>query len=82
MPTMYMPIKKWVIQYLLAPPLVFLLLSGVQYLKGRGLEYSIQFGLIWAFLSVSVFFATRVYYFRRGMYCKLCNDLPEPKENK
>ena len=70
----YMPIKKWLIQYLLALPLVFLLLAGIQYLKNRGLEYSIQFGLLWAFISVSIFFAARGYYFRKGMHCKISNE--------
>jgi len=38
---MFMPIKKWAVQYAIALPIIFVLLAGVQYLKGRSLEYSI-----------------------------------------
>jgi len=50
-----MPIKKWIAQYTVALPIIFILLAGVQYLKGRSLEYSIEFGILWALISVTVF---------------------------
>ena len=75
-----MPIKKWIIQYSIALPALFVMFSGVQYLKGKELTYSIEFGIIWSLLSVAVFAATRVYYFKKGQYCKVCDDLPRDKQ--
>ncbi|MFS1523528.1 hypothetical protein ACL7TT_05345 [Microbulbifer sp. 2304DJ12-6] len=72
-----MPIKKWIVQYGIALPVTFVLLAGIQYWKGRGLEYAIEFGILWSLASVALFAATRIYYFRKGMHCKVCNDLPE-----
>ena len=71
-----MPIRKWILQYLIALPLLFVMLAGVQYLKGRGLDYAISFGLLWAPVTLGIFAVTRVYYFRKGQACQLCNDLP------
>lgn len=74
-----MPIKKWIFQYALALPTVFVLLAGVQYLKGRSLEYAIEFGLLWALISVSVFAIRRYYNYRKCINCAVCNDLPNNK---
>ncbi|MBT1064277.1 hypothetical protein KJY73_11870 [Bowmanella sp. Y26] len=71
-----MPIKKWFIQYLLGFPILFALLSGIQYLKGRSWDYALSFGLLWSLISLAIFASTRLYYYRKGMYCKVCNDLP------
>ncbi len=77
-----MPIRKWIIQYLIAVPLMALLLGGVQMLKGRAFEYAIEFGLLWGLISATIFLATRIYYYKKGLYCKVCNDLPEPERSK
>lgn len=71
-----MPIKKWLIQYAVALPIVSLLLSGAQCLKGRSLEYSIEFGITWAVISISIFAFRRFYNYRKSINCALCNDLP------
>jgi len=71
-----MPIKKWIIQYSVALPLLFFIFAGVQYLKGRTIEYSIEFGIIWSILSVAVFALRRVYNYRKNINCAICNDLP------
>ena len=42
-----MPIKKWLAQYLLAVPALFIVLSFVQYIKGREFEYAVEFGFAW-----------------------------------
>lgn len=72
-----MPIKKWIIQYLIAVPVVALLLGGVQMLKGRELDYAVEFGLLWGVISATIFVATRIYYYKKGLYCKVGADLPE-----
>ena len=78
-----MPIKKWILQGLVALPALFVLFAAVQYLKGRSLEYSLEFAVLWSFISVTIFFASRVYYYKKGMACRVCDDLPprEPRDN-
>lgn len=71
-----MPVKKWLVQSIIALVGLFILFASVQYLKGRGLEYSIEFGVLWSLIATGIFFGSRIYYFRKGMYCKVCNDLP------
>ena len=72
-----MPLKKWAIQYAIALPIVFVLLAGVQYLKGRSLEYAIEFGVLWALISVSIFAVRRYYSYRKNINCHICNDMHE-----
>jgi hypothetical protein len=76
-----MPIRKWILQYTLALPIVFGLLAGVQYLKGKDLEYCLEFGLIWSLISVGIFAANRAYNFRKNIDCAICNDLPKAKDD-
>lgn len=71
-----MPIKKWIKQYCIAWPLLVVFLGAVQYLKGRSIDYSIEFGLIWASVSLAIFAFVRIKNYRRGTDCALCNDLP------
>ncbi|WP_082971465.1 hypothetical protein [Rheinheimera sp. SA_1] len=71
-----MPIKKWLIQYTIALPIVFSLLTAVQYLKGQILEYSVEFGITWAVISIGIFALRRFYNYRKNINCALCNDLP------
>lgn len=68
-----MPIKKWLLQAIILLPVLFLVFAAVQYLKGRGMEYSMQFGIFWSTVSTAVFFATRIYYYRKGLVCKVCD---------
>jgi hypothetical protein len=77
MTTTNMPIKKWILQYVIATVICFILFAAVQYLKGRGIEYSINFGLLWSFLAVTVFFIRRVYNYRKNISCGICNDIPK-----
>ncbi|WKD51261.1 hypothetical protein [Microbulbifer spongiae] len=72
-----MPVKKWSVQYAFAIPMTFLMLAGIQYWKGRGLAYAVEFGILWSLASVALFAVIRVYYFRKGMHCTVCNDLPQ-----
>ena len=72
-----MPIKKWILQYLVILPVVFLLLAGVQYLKGRSLLYAVEFGLLWAVVSIGIFALRRYYNYRKNVHCVVCNDLSE-----
>ena len=76
-----MPIKKWILQYLVALPVIFLLLAGVQYLKGRSLNYAVEFGLLWAVVSIGIFALRRYYNYRKNIHCAVCNDLAE-KDSK
>lgn len=76
-----MPIKKWIVQYAIALPIIFVLLTSVQYLKGRSLEYSIGFGISWALVSVAIFAIRRSYNYRKNINCAVCNDLPNNNQD-
>lgn len=75
-----MPIKKWIFQYTTMLIVLFISLALVQYLKGRGLEYSIEFGVFWSFLATTMFQGARIYYYRKNIYCAVCNDLTGPDD--
>jgi len=55
-----MPIKKWTLQYLVAYPLLATIFASVQYFKGQSFSYSLEFGVTWAFISISIFAARRI----------------------
>ena len=76
-----MPIKKWLFQYVIALPVIFVLLAGVQYLKGRTVEYCIEFGVLWALISVTIFAIRRYYNYRKSINCRVCNDLPNNNQD-
>lgn len=73
-----MPIKKWVIQYIVTFIIMFLIFSNVQYLKGHEVEYSFRFGVLWSIIATTIFLINRIYYYRKKIYCVVCNDLPKP----
>lgn len=70
-----MPIKKWTGEGIIALIFLFALFTSVQFFKGHDVDYAIKFGLLWSVISVAIFYATRVYYYKKGMACKVC-DLP------
>ena len=74
-----MPIKKWLGQYALALPSLFLLFASVQYLKGRSIEYALEFGFIWSVVSLVIFAARRVYMYKKNIECAVCNDIQQPR---
>lgn len=71
----FVPIRKWSIQYLVMLLLLFTLFSAVQYLKGRELAYAIEFGVLWAWISSTIFLVVRIRNYRNRVDCQLCNDL-------
>jgi len=77
-----MPIRKWILQYVTTLAVLTVVLSLVQYLKGRDVEYSVEFGMLWAFLAATMFLGTRIYYYRKNIYCAVCNDLPDQGNGK
>ena len=72
-----MLIKKWILQYSIALPLIFTLLSGIQYIKGHTISYSVVFGTTWSIISVAIFAIRRLYNVKKNINCQLCNDLPQ-----
>lgn len=76
-----MPIKKWIIQYTIAFPIVFIFLSSVQYLKGRSVEYAIEFGILWSLISITIFAVRRFYNYRKNIDCIVCNDIDNGNRN-
>lgn len=76
-----MPIRKWITQYAIALPIIFVLLAGIQYLKGQSLAYSIEFGVFWSLVSVAIFAIRRIYNYRKNIHCAVCNDLPNNNQS-
>ena len=74
-----MPIKKWTLQYLVAFPLLATIFASVQYFKGQSFSYSLEFGVTWAFISISIFAARRIYNFKKQIHCEICNDIQNHK---
>ncbi len=75
-----MPIKKWLRQYAIALPVLCVIFTLSQYIKGHAIDDSIEFAIFWAFVSLGIFALTRAYNFHQNRYCALCNDLPVNKE--
>ncbi len=75
-----MPIKQWLIQYLIAFPVVFTLLAGVQYIKGRDLQYCIEFGVLWGVISIAIFALRRVYIYKKNTACIIKNTSPKAEK--
>lgn len=72
-----MPVRKWILQYCIAMPIIFIVLAGVQYIKGQTLAYAVEFGVFWTCISVALFAIRRAYNFRKNIDCQICNDLPQ-----
>ena len=70
-----MRIGFWVKHFLFVASLAFLILLGVELVKGHGWKGAIQFASLWSLISASVFIGTRIYYSSRGVGCPLCDDL-------
>ncbi len=82
-----MSIKKWVIQYVITVIVLFFIFAVIQYLKGKNLVYSLEFGAVWSVISASIFLITRATYFKKNIACQVCNDLhpdslKQPKEKE
>lgn len=53
---------------------MFCILVIAELLKGHGLRAALIFSAIWSVISTSVYVLTRMYYFRKGIACSVCND--------
>jgi len=54
----------------------FVVIAGVQLLKGNPVEYAASEGLLWSVITAVVFTVARAYWLRKGQYCAVCGDLP------
>jgi len=54
----------------------FIVIAGVQLLKGNSVEYAAPEGLLWSMITAVVFTAARAYRLLKGQYCAACGDLP------
>lgn len=67
----------WIRRFVLVALTLFIIIGGVQYLKGHSAGYSIGQGILWALVSATIFTVSRFYQSRRGQHCALCNDIPD-----
>jgi len=69
----------WIKRFFAATLLVFVLLMAVELLKGHSVEGALMFSVIWSLITSAVFTGARIYRRRKGQYCAICRDAPEPK---
>lgn len=67
----------WIRRFFLVWTGAFIVIAGVQALKGHDLTYSGIQGLIWATAAAGIFIGSRIYQSRRGVHCAICKDTPE-----
>ena len=67
----------WLRRFLTVLLSAFIIIGGVQLLKGHSLTYAATQGAIWASLSATIFTVGRFFQARRGQHCVICNDTPE-----
>lgn len=66
----------WVRRFFVVFAGAFVIIAGVQALKGHALAYSAAQGLLWAATTATIFTIVRFYQARRGMHCAICKDTP------
>lgn len=71
-----MGIVFWIRRFILIFCLVFAVLVCVHLLQGHEPVFSLKESLLWGIISANIFVASRIYDFRRGKHCALCNDTP------
>ena len=69
----------WIKRFFAATLPVFVLLMAVELLKGHSVEGALMFSVIWSLIASAVFTGARIYRWRKGQYCAICRDAPEPK---
>ena len=67
----------WIRRFLFVFVLAACVIAGVQFLKGRDLNYSLTQGLLWGAISATVFTGARIYQSSKGVHCAICRDTPE-----
>ncbi|WP_308365087.1 MULTISPECIES: hypothetical protein [unclassified Microbulbifer] len=67
----------WVRRFFTVLAGAFVIIFGVQMLKGYDLSYSLVQAAIWGPLSAIVFIFSRFFQARRGQHCAICKDTPE-----
>jgi hypothetical protein len=67
----------WVRRFVVVFAGAFVVIAGVQFLKGHTLDYSVTEGLLWSVITATVFTAARIYQSRKQQHCAICRDTPE-----
>jgi hypothetical protein len=66
--------ESWVKRFLWMTGMVFMILMGVDLLKGGSLEDDLSGAFGWALVSAAIFTGTRYYHARKNVACALCKD--------
>ena len=72
----------WIKRFVTVVLLVFAVLTAVSLLRGRSLETALVQSAIWSVITSAIYTGVRIYKSRRGQYCAICNDVPEPPPSK
>ena len=73
-----MNVAHWARLYAISFAVAFVVIAGVQALKGHTARYALTQGLVWAALSATVFVLAAIRRWRKGQYCAVCADPPMP----
>jgi hypothetical protein len=71
--------RFWIRRYLTVFAAAFGLIAASHLARGRPIDHAATEGLLWAFLTATVFTSARLYQSRRGQHCALCRDTPESR---
>ena len=67
----------WLRRFLLLLGIAFTVIVSAHLLGVHELLVSLSESLLWAIISANIFVFTRIYHWRKGHSCVLCNDIPE-----
>ncbi|MBY0573483.1 MAG: hypothetical protein K2P84_07355 [Undibacterium sp.] len=67
----------WIRRFITVFVVAFILIAGAQMLRGHDIAYALEQGLIWSFISSSIFVISRFIQARNKKHCALCRDTPE-----
>lgn len=71
----------WIKRFLVVLAGAFIIICGVQMLKGHDFSYSAEQGAIWGLITSGVFTFSRFFQARRGQHCAICKDTQEMRDS-
>jgi hypothetical protein len=64
--------RFWIQRFILAFAGAFLIITGVEWLKGHAFEAAARHGLRWAVITAACYVGGQLYWARQGRACALC----------
>jgi hypothetical protein len=67
----------WIRRFFTVLVLAGVLIGLAQWARDHTIRYAIAQGVIWGFISATVFTIARIIQSRRNQHCAICKDTPE-----